>query len=403
MCDTLWIHQAGGSIFAKNSDRPVAEPQVIEACPAREPGGTLGTQYLSIPDTGACAVVLSRPTWLWGVEHGLNEHRVAIGNEKVYTIHDPYSFPPALIGMDLVRLGLERSTSAEDALAVITDLIAVHGQGGIADQSSREPYWSSFLVADPGNCFVLETSARTWAARRVGVDETGVAISNRITLGSDWTLSSDDLPEGADFDGWRNQEAPTGHADRRLSASRDFVASRDPMSAPDPAAVAAHMRDHGSGPWGSPSSPSAEVVPPPEYALPDGTGVSVCMHVAGYQATAASMISWLPRDQGEPVRAWFAQGNPCASVFLPTLPDLGVPEVLSDEEVWWRFHVLARAVENDPALLGAIREIFGPLESALWQEAESLPVETQAWSSFYEYCSERLRAALAKARMLLPV
>jgi len=37
-----------------------------------------------------------------------DEHGVAIGNEKVYTKANPNKEPPALIGMDLVRLGLER-------------------------------------------------------------------------------------------------------------------------------------------------------------------------------------------------------------------------------------------------------------------------------------------------------
>ena len=42
----------------------------------------------------------------------MNEHRVAIGNEMLWTARDPRREPPALIGMDLVRLGLERATDA---------------------------------------------------------------------------------------------------------------------------------------------------------------------------------------------------------------------------------------------------------------------------------------------------
>ena len=33
---------------------------------------------------------------------------MAIGNEKIWTIDDPRTLPRALLGMDLVRLGLER-------------------------------------------------------------------------------------------------------------------------------------------------------------------------------------------------------------------------------------------------------------------------------------------------------
>ena len=115
MCDTLCVLGDRGTLFAKNSDRPVSEAQVVEAHGRRRAGGQLHTQYLELADRGAAATVLSRPTWLWGAEHGINEHGVAIGNEMVNTVDDPRLAPPALLGMDLVRLGLERATSAEAA------------------------------------------------------------------------------------------------------------------------------------------------------------------------------------------------------------------------------------------------------------------------------------------------
>ena len=80
MCDTLCVVGARGTLFAKNSDRPPNEPQVVEALDRRAPGGALRTQYLELTDRGAHALLASRPTWLWGLEHGVNEHGVAIGN-----------------------------------------------------------------------------------------------------------------------------------------------------------------------------------------------------------------------------------------------------------------------------------------------------------------------------------
>ena len=82
MCDTLCAIGPEGALFAKNSDRPSAEVQLIESLPARAPGGTLRTQYLELPDEGATAMLASRPAWLWGLEHGVNEHRVAIGERE---------------------------------------------------------------------------------------------------------------------------------------------------------------------------------------------------------------------------------------------------------------------------------------------------------------------------------
>ncbi len=89
MCDTLCAIGRGRTLFGKNSDRPVAEAQVVEKYAARPAGDRLRAQYLEIDDAGAYGLVGSRPTWLWGFEHGVNEHGVAIGNEKVWTVDDP--------------------------------------------------------------------------------------------------------------------------------------------------------------------------------------------------------------------------------------------------------------------------------------------------------------------------
>ncbi len=214
MCDTLCVRTDDAMLFAKNSDRHPDEPQVVAWHGRRAAGGEVHTQYLTVGDENAYAFLGSRPTWLWGVEHGVNEHGVAIGNEKVWTVDRPREHPPALLGMDLVRLGLERARSAEEALTVLTTLLERHGQGGSGEPDRDEPYYSSFLVADPRGGFVVETSNRTWAARPV---ETGAAISNRISLTTDWTRASADVAPGTDFDAYRLPRMPTEIADHRLA------------------------------------------------------------------------------------------------------------------------------------------------------------------------------------------
>jgi secernin len=94
MCDTLCAPGPAGMVFAKNSDRPPGEVQLAWPFGRRASAGcTLRTQYLTIGDTGAHAALLSVPTWLWGAEHGVNEHGVAIGNERVATTHDAAHAP----------------------------------------------------------------------------------------------------------------------------------------------------------------------------------------------------------------------------------------------------------------------------------------------------------------------
>jgi hypothetical protein len=371
-------------VFAKNSDRPPGEVQIAWPFGRRASAGcTLRTQYLSIGDAGAHAAFLSCPTWLWGAEHGVNEHGVAIGNERVSTIHDAGSAKPALIGMDLVRLGLERARTAAEAVEVITGLLETYGQGGIADGAHQEAYDSSFLIADASQVFVLETSGSDYAVAKFPA---GVATSNRIMLGTEWTQASADLAAGDDFDRFRDPGADTAFADVRLAASRRFLASTA-SGGLAPAATAAHLRDHGTGPWGGPGIDDPVHVPPARVGADFG-GVSVCMHVRGFSVTAASMIAELPSGlaEGAPLRVFVAAGSPCASIYVPAFPRTAagpppfVPFELSGEELWHAADALRQLVEADPDTLPVFRETLKPVEDELWAEAEDVLEYPARWA-----------------------
>jgi hypothetical protein len=335
MCDTLCARTGDGMLFAKNSDRHPDEPQVVEWHAARAAEGALRTQYLTIPDEDAAAFLGSRPTWLWGCEHGVNEHGVAIGNEKVWTTTRARGLPSALLGMDLVRLGLERSHTADAALDVMTALLTEHGQGGSGEPHHDEPYFSSFLIADAHNGWILETSGRTWAARPV---TTGAAISNRITIGTDWTRASTEVAPGAAFDAFQDPRLPAEATEGRLACTRAAVARA--TSAAD---LARTLRDHGAG------NPRRES--------------TVCMHRADLDVqTTASMIAEL--RNGAPPRAWVALANPCTSVFVPAFPRAVAPE-LADPVHWKRFSQLRDGFDDDD-----VRAVLDPVERELWQEAD---------------------------------
>ncbi len=407
MCDSMCSLQVDRTLFAKSSDRSPAEAQVVELHPRRPAGGALATTYLHLPDPGALAVLGSRPTWQWGLEHGVNERGVAIGNEQVWTRDDPRQAPDALTGLDLVRLGLEGGATADAALEVMTELLATHGQGGIADQDAGRAYFSSFLIADATRGWILETSGSTWAARPVAPTEGGAALSNRISLGTDWTRASPDVAPGTDVDGWRLVSSPTAHADRRLAVTRAAVragGSEPGRRAVDEHELAGVLRDHGHG-RAHPAEAGAGAGPdplPPAVIDRLGTGVSVCLHLTGVQATTASMVASLPRLPGpaQPVRAWVALGSPCASVFIPLFPfdpaapDAAVvPAELGRPETWARFAALRARLEaaraQDPAaadaLLDVMAERWAALEDDLWAEADELahagPTARAGWAT----------------------
>jgi len=360
MCDTFATLDAGGALFAKNSDRGPTEPQVIEFMPRRSSAGTLATQYIEIPDSDAFAMVLSRPTWLWGAEHGVNEHGLAVGNERVYSDRD-LSGPRALIGMDLVRLTLERARTAADGVDVLTDLLGKHGQGGSGVPDEDDPYDSSFLLVDGNGGWVVETSGRDWVA---GPINGHAAISNRYTLGTTWTHGSGALAIGESVDTWHQRTVDTRLADHRLAATTACA-----MARPAPAEAVATQRFHGTVPWGAPGRGDTPVSPPSDLG-DDLSGITVCMHIPGYQATTAAMVCSIPAHGG-PIRVWGCLGSPCCGVYVPfVFPD--VPAVLADPSTAARFAALRNRVEADHSRLSEVRRVLDPLEGELWAAFDAI-------------------------------
>lgn len=198
-CDTFVSYPPttphGIAVFGKNSDRPSGETQSIQRYPARryDNDSTVKCTYITIPQAKQThAVLLSQIDWMWGAEHGANEHGVVIGNEAVWTKVNDDLCTKRLLGMDLVRLGLERGSCAKESLEIITELLKVHGQGGACAQDDDSfVYHNSFLIADCKEGWILETAGRHWVAKRINKGARN--ISNVLTIRTDYDLSSDGL------------------------------------------------------------------------------------------------------------------------------------------------------------------------------------------------------------------
>jgi hypothetical protein len=284
MCDVLValapVAADGATLFAKNSDRPPAERQVIEWSPSRVDHGLLRATHIEV-DThhgATLACVVSRPEWGWGAEHGVNEAGVAVGNTTVYTTLDPRGAPVGLTGMDIVRLALERAATAAAAVEAITEFIARYGQGGSGHDPALvpngRPYWNAFLVADPFAAFVVDTSGAEWAVEQV-VDVR--AISNRTTI-PEFDASHRHPRQPVD-----RLVDPRWHASQRALAPRPVTVS----------GLQSHLCSHDS--CGEP-------------------GWSVCMHVEGVEHTTSSMIAEL-RPNGAST-LWACTGNPCEHEYV---------------------------------------------------------------------------------------
>ncbi|XP_069558699.1 secernin-3 [Brachyistius frenatus] len=190
-------------IFGKNSDRPCDEVQEVVYFPARDCDAEEKVEctYVEVEQVGhTYAVVLSRPAWLWGAEMGANEHQVCIGNEAVWG-RESADDDEALLGMDLVRLGLERANTAEKAVDVITDLLQKYGQGGsCTEDECGLTYHNSFLISDRKEAWLLETSGKHWAAEKV---EGGYRnISNQYGITTKIDKEHPQMREYARSKGW---------------------------------------------------------------------------------------------------------------------------------------------------------------------------------------------------------
>ncbi|XP_043440149.1 secernin-2 isoform X1 [Prionailurus bengalensis] len=341
-------------IFAKNSDRPRDEVQEVVFVPAgtHAPGSRLQCTYIEVEQVSRThAVILSRPSWLWGAEMGANEHGVCIGNEAVWT-KEPVGEGEALLGMDLLRvfcvtwaslgafrplelpspatdaafpfraslrarLALERSSSALEALRVITDLLARYGQGG----SCREDptlfcYHNTFLLADRTEAWVLETAGRLWAAQRI--QEGARNISNQLSVGTDISAEHADLRTHALAQGWWDGQSTFDFA-------QVFSLTQQPVRME---AAKARFRAGQQLLQQQQGGITAEVM----MGILRNKDSGICMDSGGFRTTA-SMVSILPRDPTQPcVHFLTATPDPSRSVFKPFIFGAGAaqaPQVLS--------------------------------------------------------------------------
>lgn len=359
MCDTFAMKRDGAVWFAKNSDREPDEPQIVERHDAVKGDSTktLRCTYIEIdqvPDRRA--VLLSRPDWMWGAEMGVNDAGVAVGNEAVFS-KSILKKGEALLGMDLVRLALERASTAHEAVDVSISLLSRYGQGGPAgcrDKNFR--YDNSFLIADASGVFALETAGRNWAVKRV---DDGWSISNSYTLRADHDRAS---APGADFKAAHETFAMPrlACASARRSATYEFARqAKRPSSL---AEIADQLRRHASG-----------------DGFAGGSNRDVCMHASGPLRPHASTGSMVVRLAAGASPAVFFTGTPqpCISLFKPARIDGPFGEVFPND-LFERGCVARKRARTDEGFRRAIRASIESAQAAIFSAMDQAqPVEAE--------------------------
>jgi len=359
MCDTFVAlsnsTKDGSVLFAKNSDRDPNEAHQIIILPAAKhaKGEMVKCTYIEIPQVEETyQILLSKPFWIWGAEMGSNEYGVTIGNEAIFS-REPANKEPGLIGMDFLRLALERAKTAFSAMEVIIQLLEQYGQSGNCGYSHPFYYHNSYLICDSTEAWVLETVGKEWAAEKV---KNVRSISNGLTIGKNWDRASNGLVSHAlergwcknieDFDFARCYSDPlfTFFADAKKRQNCTGAQLLENSGKITEKMMMGILRTHKTNQNGK-YSPGRGI-----------TGAEVCMHAGwGPIRTSQSTGSMVSKIGKTGVVHWLTgTAAPCISIFKPIWIDSGIPEIvkspeaLFDESVmFWRHEKLHREILKD--------------------------------------------------------
>jgi secernin len=461
MCDT-WVAlrdatQTEQVILAKNSDRPIFDCQPLLFYPRQDwpAASQIKLTYITIPQVPTTYTTLgSSPYWCWGYEEGINEHSVVIGNEAIftktfrtaatYTAGQPVEL--GILGMDLIRLTLERSRTAGEAVGVMGALIEQYGQfgSGVPTKAHAEGgYDGSFMIADPQEAWIVEAVGQRWVARQV--TRGTASISNQPTIRTQWERGSTDIVDYATMMGWWPAEQGDHFdfarayidetkarqvAQIRAMRSRQLLAERAGQITPE--WMQRIARDHYEETFlGGPTFDPAD----PDFH-------TLCMHVSPadftWGNTASSCVAVLPKTPEELPVFWWTPGPPCNGCYVPFFvhgrqlpsivsnagrfgkqvmpPPQVEPDTFLSTSYWWLFRELLDRVKGDaiyskpryyPVRNPVVRRQFDQLEQQFAAElsqvmqlavtARSGGEEERAASildAFTAQCVERVVAAL---------
>jgi secernin len=381
MCDTIVAVgsavREGLTLFGKNSDREPDEVQNICIIPSKKHklNDTVKCSYLTIPQVPKTTrVLLCKPFWMFGAEMGANEHGVIIGNEAIFTKEKPAK--KGLTGMDLVRLALERSCTARQALEIIIELLEKYGQGGNCGYRFKLQYMNSFLIADKEEAYVLETVKRWWAWKKIN---DVWSISNVISLQEDYDECSEGLIKNAVEKGYCKSQNDFNfrkcYSDKLMTWAANGVIrekrSRELLAKNNKKFTVKNfiniLRDHGDNPQWAPSR---------------GQAGTLCLHAADPLFRRTQTVCSLVASIGKEDNFYYTTGasNPCLSPYFPIFySNTQIPEEYKEgsayynqDSYWWESEYYHRkALKYFNSALMKIQPFINDYEKEMFSMIES--------------------------------
>lgn len=351
MCDTfVALSDATKNrsvIFGKNSDRLESEAQLITHAPRKRhsKGIEVKCTHISIPQVSeTAAIILSQPYWIWGAEMGANEYGVVIGNEAVAT-KEPLK-ETGLLGMDLLRLGLERGKTAREALNIIIDLLEEYGQGGAHNQKGMN-YHNSMIIADPREAYVFEAAGDWWV---VEIVKDYRSISNNISIRGKGDMRRNGIIQRAVEKGYCKDE---DDFDFKMIFSASPLPDKFPLDSRDGCSLNQLSQNKGK------ISPSLVMDFLREHS------VGICMHGKGNQSVG-SQVSHLRKDGKKSIHWFTGTTIPCLSVFKPYIfpiegqkvMETGPYSEVNPEWIWTKHAEFITPFKKNPKKENIERDIY---------------------------------------------
>jgi len=370
MCDTYvalgHATKNGNVIFGKNSDRRGNEAQLITYVPRKSysTGEVLKCTHIEIPQVSeTAAVILSQPYWMYGAEMGANEHGVVIGNEAVSS-KEPLR-DTGLLGMDILRLGLERSKSAKEALNIMIDLLEKHGQGGIHNEKGLN-YHNSYIIADSSEAYVIEAVGEWWIVENV---KDVRSISNNISIRGKGDRRKEGIIQHAIERGYCKDE---DSFDFMLTFTDHELPEKFPPDTRDGCSLKQLNDNKGNI--------TVEMI---MNFLRTHEPAGICMH-GRYNQSVGSQVSELKQGNKKSIH-WFTGSTiPCLGIFKPYMFPIDGQNVLEpgpysdiNKEWFWSKHSkFVKPLRANPQLENEERSAYyqkiQPIEKEILKEVENL-------------------------------
>jgi hypothetical protein len=356
MCDIVFAKGDKVKIIGKNSDRPYLESQrFVFLTPKINEFDYERATYIKIPNyKKKFRVILAKPFWMWGGEMGINECGLVICNVALFSKRKFKKENSGLLGMDMIRIALETSEKAEEALSKIIELVENYGQDVNSSYRGKFLYDNAFLISDKDTAFYIETVDKNWVFRKIDKSE---SFSNTFSIETKYDKISikkmDDLREKEKINFKKSYEdflfslvaggvirkKRTTELLKLKSQSKKELAAKD---------IAEILKDHKGF-----------------------LTFSVCMHYKPFFCPAETANSFIVELKPEPV-IWITGGpHPCMSIYKPfSFESFPKYQNLFSDEAWFYKLTFNQKIMKDKKKKYEFQEKIRNVQDELFQILE---------------------------------